>query len=355
MVNPYAAKSAAQFWKPAIADMPARDITPIPNKRFAISQGAIIATAGSCFAQNVARYLEPNSKVQVLKAEKIEHGQPSFSARYGNIYTARQLVQLFDEAMGDRHPAEAVWRRADGAYIDGLRPLMFASGFKDKEAVAEARRTHLQAVRRVFIECSTFIFTLGLTEAWVSTRDGTAYPIAPGVVTDEVSSEDYEFRNFTYDEVLADVREFVRKLNCVNPTVRIVLTVSPVPLTATYTNEHILVATTHSKAILRAVCSAVTAEFPNVFYFPAYEIITGSFARGAYYDQSLRTVTDEGVAHVMRAFEASFLDSGAEPERRAVNAPATPSEQKAESAIADDPDEEIICDEEEIVKTFGFG
>jgi hypothetical protein len=37
-------------------------------------------------------------------------------------------------------------------------------------------------------------------------------------------------------------------------------------------------------------------------YFPSFEIITGSYTRGRYFAEDLRSVTEEGVQHVMRLF-----------------------------------------------------
>lgn len=121
----------------------------------------------------------------------------------------------------------------------------------------------------MFQNSSVFVFTLGLTETWRAVADGAAFPVAPGVVSDAVAPEPYEFHNFTYAEVTADLNRFLEDLRHVNLAVRVVLTVSPVPLTATYTDEHVLVATTHSKSILRAACSAAEAAFDFVYYFPS--------------------------------------------------------------------------------------
>ena len=41
-------------------------------------------------------------------------------------------------------------------------------------------------------------------------------------------------------------------------------------------------------------------------YFPAYEIVAGGFA-GDYFAPDRRSVTEEGVAHVMRVFSRHFL------------------------------------------------
>jgi hypothetical protein len=134
----------------------------------------------------------------------------------------------------------------------------------------------------------------------------------------------------------------------INPGARILLTVSPVPLTATYTDEHVLIATTHSKAILRAAAGVVTSKYEHVYYFPAYEIITGNFNRGRYFDDNLRTIAPEGVAHVMRVFEQTY---GIAP---APVAKVPRARGSAATGLFSEADASVICDEPEIVKSLGF-
>ena len=69
-----------------------------------------------------------------------------------------------------------------------------------------------------------------------------------------------------------------------------------------------LVATSYSKAVLRVACEIVSSARDNVAYFPSYEIVTGPFARGSYFAEDLRSVTEEGVSHVMRMFFKYLAD-----------------------------------------------
>jgi DNA-binding IclR family transcriptional regulator len=78
--------------------------------------------------------------------------------------------------------------------------------------------------------------------------------------------------------------------------------VSPVPLTATASGDHVLVATTRSKSTLRTVAAELAADDPGVDYFPSYEVITGAPARMAFFEDNLRSVRAEGVATVMGHF-----------------------------------------------------
>jgi len=89
--------------------------------------------------------------------------------------------------------------------------------------------------------------------------------------------------------------------------VKILLTVSPVPLVATYEKRHVLVSNTVSKSVLRVAADEVERAFDNVIYFPSYEIITSPANSGKYYQDDLRRVTDIGIDHVMRVFSKHFL------------------------------------------------
>jgi len=96
--------------------------------------------------------------------------------------------------------------------------------------------------------------------------------------------------------------EFVETLRAVNPRAKLILTVSPVPLAASASGNHVLPATIYSKSALRAAAQEAAEDLENVFYFPSYEIITGPQARGRFFAEDLREVTEKGVEHVMRVF-----------------------------------------------------
>ncbi|SHJ46676.1 GSCFA family protein [Roseomonas rosea] len=352
MPNPYADRPDHAFWSRAVADPPGGVVDPVVAAPFNLTPADRVATAGSCFAQHIARHLAASGYGHL----RTEAGDPAedggFSARYGNIYTARQMLLLIDEAYGLHRPADDVWRRADGRFVDALRPRVPMNGHPSEEAVRAARSTHLGAVRRVLEDCTAFVFTLGLTETWLG-EDGTAYPLAPGVVAEAPSSMRHRFHNFTLDEVRADLLGVVERLWDVNPSARVILTVSPVPLVATMSAAHVLPATTYSKSVLRVAAQEAVDRFPHVAYFPSYEIITGPQARGAYFAPNLRAVTEEGVAAVMAVFGRHFLGRGDEEgqgaSQKASHGARAPA---AVQAGAIDAETEatlgVVCDEEAI-------
>ena len=318
MTNPYRALPGRAFRRCSVTNVDPALVDPVTDVPFKISRQDKVATAGSCFAQHISRTLVREGfnylAIEHASSEEDVESYQAFSAGYGNIYTARQLLQLFNRAYGIRRPADTVWRRDDGAFVDPFRPHIRKAGFATVEELHAARRQHLACVRRVFEDCDVFIFTLGLTESWVSKLDGTVVPLAPGVSGASEQGHAYQFENITLDEIFEDTSAFIKQLREVNPGSRVILTVSPVPLIATYEDRHVLVSNTLSKATLRLAADTVSHALPNVAYFPSYEIITGAHTRGRSFAEDLRSVTEEGVRHVMRIFAQHFLtDATLEP------------------------------------------
>src|SRR5690606_14382939 len=186
MNNPYRHLPDHQFWRRSVSALEPFRLDPVVRPRFRIARDDRVATAGSCFAQHISRRLAGiGFNYQVVEAgealpeaERIRRNFGVFSARYGNIYTSRQLLQLFQSCFEDRMPVEAAWLREDGRHVDALRPAIEPDGHGSVEEVLQARTEHLGKVRALLESCDVFVFTLGLTEAWLSRRDGTAYPLA---------------------------------------------------------------------------------------------------------------------------------------------------------------------------------
>lgn len=314
--SPYRGLPAHQFWRRSISTIEHHRIDPVTHTRFKIGRNARVGTAGSCFAQHISRrimasgfnYLVTEAGEGIDAAQRTARNYGTFSARYGNIYTTIQLLQLFDEAFGRRVPLDRAWTRPDGRFIDPFRQQIEPAGFSDENAVLAERSRHLAAVRRLFKDTDVFVFTLGLTEAWRSREDGSVFSAAPGVVGGTFDASKHEFVNFDVEQTYGALAEFLEKFHAINPSAKILLTVSPVPLIATYEPRSVLVSTTYSKSVLRVAAEMALKAFDWVDYFPSYEIITGSFSGGLYYEPDRREVNALGVSHAMRCFMKNYIE-----------------------------------------------
>lgn len=357
--HPYLGLPDRQFWKkePGITNPDLFD--PVSPAPFRLSRGMRLVTAGSCFAQHVGRHLAQQGYHHFITepahpmfppeiAARFSYGM--FAARYGNVYTARQLLQLLRRAYGLFVPQAVSWPQGPqggqgGRVVDPFRPQIQPEGFVSEAELAADRAQHFAAIRTAVEEMEVFVFTLGLTEAWEDTRDGAIFPLAPGVAGGVWQPDLTRPVNFDEAETAADLivaLTFIRKMN---PGVKVVLTVSPVPLNATFEDRHVFVSTTWSKAALRIAAEKATRALEGVVYFPSYEIITAPHVRGRYFGPDCREVLPAGVDHVMGVFlrhfgeAAAFGAATAPPDR----APETETAQAAGQRILD-----ILCDEQAI-------
>jgi hypothetical protein len=345
MSHPYQNLPATAFWRTAVAEPPPHKISGLWQPKSRLTRTDSIATFGSCFAQHISRaliarhynWLDAETAGALDEQARRDRNYGIFSARTGNIYTAAALRQWVDWSTGTRTPPAEIWER-DGRYYDPFRPTIEPNGFAAAEEMVTSRNVTLAALREIISRANYFVFTLGLTEAWINRDGGYTYAACPG--TSEGGTFDPEkhaFKNYEYPEILADMERAITTMRGVNPDLKVILTVSPVPLTATASGKHVLVATTQSKSILRAVAGRLADTLPYVDYFPSYEIITGAPFRARFYEANLRSVTEKGVNFVMQSFFRALDPDSAEAPKPLSNTLAT----RARARRAD-----VVCEEE---------
>jgi len=308
MQNPYVELESSAFWRSAVADRSCFDVSDLWVPKFRFDRMPIY-TAGSCFAQHFGRALSkaglrwidaeqaPTGSSEALK-RKFNYG--IFSTRTANIYTTPMLRQWLELCFTDTRYDE-VWE-TDGRFYDPLRPMIEPNGFASVEEFNEARERTITAMRSALEEGCVFVFTLGLTESWMNKETGMHYAACPGTQAGTFDPKIHVFKNLSYPETLKNLRASIKLLKKANKRNKILLTVSPVPLTATASDDHVLVATTKSKSILRSVAAAASSDNNGIDYFPSYEIITGAPFRSMWFEPNMRSVRQEGVDFVMKNF-----------------------------------------------------
>ena len=336
-----------------MARRPVLDINPHISSALKITPVTRVGSGGSCFAQNISAALRARG-YNYFVAEAAPSFMPEematknnygvFSARYGNLYTPLQWLQLMQRAVGTFVSQNQFWHDGKGRYFDLLRPRINPLGFSSLTELEADVRHHLRAVKALFEEVDVFVFTLGLTEGWQSRADGTVYPTCPGCGgAGEFDPDKYVFRNFTVAETTDHLSQAVKLVASLNPTAEIVLTVSPVPLIATMEPRHVLQATTYSKSVLRVAAEQTALAFDTVHYFASFEIITGTGNTYTYFGEDRRSVTPAGIEHVMKCFFELYADTSA-PHAHAVAELATDKR----SAVTQSA--RVVCDEEDFFR-----
>lgn len=350
--NPYQQLGPHQFWRTGVVQPGVEAYPTFWSSKWELPENAQFATFGSCFAQHISRELRER-KMGWINAEPAPGRSPEalalrfnygvFSARTGNIYTLRQLLQWLDLALDPDHCAgiETWMQEEEGRprYYDSLRPGVEPGGFASAAEALASRIGTARAFGNSIRAADVFVFTMGLTEGWENRDTGQVYPMCPGTLAGQFDPDLHLFKNYSYPEIAADFNIALKLLKALNPNIRVLLTVSPVPLTATATEAHVLLATTYSKSVLRAVAGDMAQTHPEVDYFPSFEVISGTPSGGAFYEDNLRSVRRDGVDIVMSYFFGGLNLGGAAVLRDDSTAARISARQADEAA------DDLICEE----------
>jgi len=177
---------------------------------------------------------------------------------------------------------------------------------KDKE-VFEATEERKRLVRETLQKTDVLILTLGLSEVWYDKASGE--PLWRALTRRHYDPARHVFRV----ETLRDTKSHLEKIEDIRrrhlPGLKIVYTVSPVRLTATFRPVSAITANSVSKAILRAALDEFLRERQELvnrelFYFPSYEIVHDYFRDP--FEEDNRHVTGFVAGHVVRAFARHF-------------------------------------------------
>ena len=309
-MHPYQKLGPKAFWSTSIAQRNMFDIEGLWEPKFPIRKHMKISTFGSCFAQHIGMALK-QSGYNWFIAEPApwglskEHAKQFnfgvFSARTGNIYTATLLKQWVNWALGKAAAPDEVWEK-DSRFIDPFRPTIEPHGFASIDELQKSRQSAIEAFATTLRESRVFVFTLGLTESWQNIDGHYEYPMCPGTAAGIFDERKHKFLNQGYALIRKTLVETINLIRSINPKIRFLFTVSPVPLTATNSGRHVLVATMQSKSVLRAVAGSICDSIACADYFPSYEIINSTPYRGIFFEPNQRSVNSAGVTLVMKNF-----------------------------------------------------
>jgi hypothetical protein len=320
-INPYTYLDETKFWNKYISNRFLGEVLATEGlKKFTILAESKVMTMGSCFAQHVSNFLktqgnnfyvsELNLGNKTANLVDSKNGYGIFTARYGNIYNLKQANQLLQNAISQDIEFGEIWSENNGhenIYIDSIRPSAIPNGFATYDKVLEDRKFHYEKVIEAINHSDVLILTLGLTEGWLNIDSGQIYQIAPGVKYGEFKKNEHQPFNLDIFECISELERFIFEVTKLKKKIKIILTVSPIPLAATHQNENILIASSLSKYKLRTAIGELEKKYENVFYFPSFELITILNQAGNYFESNLRDLKVFAIRNVMRIFQKTYF------------------------------------------------
>lgn len=146
------------------------------------------------------------------------------------------------------------------------------------------------------------ILTLGLIEAWYHILSGlyanSINPILLARYRDQFQLHLLDVKETL--ECLKDILKLLKKVHK-NGNFHLIITVSSVPLSATFTKSDIIIANQASKSILRAAANEFINNHENVDYFTCFEIVNNSSKEMAWRPDKIH-INPSMVAHIVKTF-----------------------------------------------------
>lgn len=257
----------------------------------AINPGTQICAFGSCFAFNISNWLAKRN-YHVLTRDESAKGAYVVSMGEGmvNTYVIRQQ---FEWAWEDKS--------FDGELWHGYKAESY--GY-DPEVQAETKR--------LFDTTDVFILTFGLSEVWYDEPTGNVFWRT--IPKDVYDPERHKFRVVTPDENRENIEAIYQLIRKHRPDAKIIVTLSPVPLSATFRDNSCLTSNSVSKASLRVAVDQVLRAHKaegHLFYWPSYEIVTDVFHLP--YKEDRRHVMREVLDYIMTEFEHRWCENADSP------------------------------------------
>ena len=222
---------------------------------FAIEPRERMLFVGSCFADNIGRrFVDDKFRATVNP--------------YGVMYNPASIMHTVKRWTGELVAAQS--EASD-------------SGSDVRQAISEAPQTA--------------VFTLGTNHVYILNETGE--------IVDNCRKRPQRLfteRELSVDECADYLREAVTMLRQINPSVRIIITVSPIRYAKYGFHGSQL-----SKATLLLAADKLTKEMDNVVYFSAYEIVNDELRDYRFYREDMLHPTDQAVEYIWQRFGETFF------------------------------------------------
>lgn len=277
-----------------------------PSFRMTFSERAKVFTIGSCFARNIEEALAPlgvDLPTQAFTVPKSEW--PNRPNGMLNEFNPGTICQRIVYALQGRdYPDETIVPGVQG-YAD---LSLFGGGSPVTLERARERRAQVAAIYRHLASADLVVITLGFIEAWFDGETGLYLNQMPTPAMWGKQPDRYQFRRIGLDETVRLLGGALTMLVKAGP--KVVLTVSPVPLQTTFTEDDCQTANQYSKSVLRVAAEQLSKTIPGIDYFPSYEIVaSGGLAS---YEPDHIHVRDELVRQIT-GYMVERYSAGADP------------------------------------------
>jgi hypothetical protein len=242
-----------------------------------------LLTLGSCFSESIGAKLNENKFDALINP-------------FGTIFDPLSITRLLTYSLEDTTPDVDSFVLSEGVY----KSLELHSSFTglSQDELALQIRARLSTTHEFLRSAGWLILTFGTAYVYKSKK--TSSYIAN---CQKLPSKDFTRELLTVEYMKDDLIAFTRKLNDFNPSLNIILTVSPVRHLKDGIAQNNL-----SKSLLRVLCNELESINESIHYYPSYELMIDDLRDYRFYEQDMIHPSEQAIEYIWDHFTASFMN-----------------------------------------------
>lgn len=256
----------------------------IPASKIKIDLNTPVLTLGSCFADCMGTYFQEN-KFSVL------------ANPFGTVYNPLSIFKLASYAMYRTYPEAGSYLYRQGLHANYDFHSSYASS--QKATVMSGIERSIDLVHEFLAKVRFLIVTLGT--AWIYRRKDNRAMVSN---CHKLPGSYFEKELLSQKQIIKAFESLNNELTSRYPDIQLIFTVSPV--------RHIkdsIPFNQVSKSVLRLACHTLESNYPNVHYFPSYEIMMDDLRDYRFYTSDMIHPNEEAEAYIWDKFGNTWFDA----------------------------------------------
>lgn len=252
------------------------------DKKIDLSQPLL--TIGSCFSESIGNKLHDNKFDALVNP-------------FGTIFDPLSITRLLTNSLNNNLPEVDTYIFSEGVYKN-LELHSSFTGLSQEELELQIR-ARLSITHEFLHSAEWLLITFGTAHIYKYKKTSTYI----------ANCQKFPAKNFTrelmsVDYLKHDFDELMQKLDDFNPSLNIILTVSPV--------RHLrdgIVQNTLSKSLLRVLCHELESKNESIHYYPAYELMMDDLRDYRFYEEDMIHPSAQAIDYIWDHFSASFMSN----------------------------------------------
>lgn len=259
-----------------------RTAIQISDQGFNIDHTKRILMAGSCFTDNIGKFLKRYKFKTLVNPFGVLYNPASV------YYNLKELIKDNNDFKPDLHRSSELWfdYRFHGSFSD-----------IDKDRAYHKINETYEIARSNIFSTDILFITWGTSRVYRLKGNGKIVANCH-----KQPANIFEREKLKSDHICEQYSELVERMKDINPSIKIVLTVSPV--------RHLkdgFVENQRSKAELFIASEKLTNQFDNVYYFPSYEIMIDDLRDYRFYDDDMLHPSEKAKEYLWEKFSDTYF------------------------------------------------